>query len=97
MNITDSQADYVLKVAKQLSDVGLRVKTDLRNEKWASKFVNILYAVCLICSFVAIKKSQKAKWLARTRKGADLGTFTVEEFAEIEKSSDRELTLLNEE
>ena len=33
MNITDSQADYVQKVAKQLSDVGLRVKTDLRNEK----------------------------------------------------------------
>ena len=33
MNITDSQADYVQKVAKQLSYVGLRVKTDLRNEK----------------------------------------------------------------
>lgn len=62
MNITDSQADYVQKVAKQLSDVGLRVKTDLRNEKVASKFVNILYAVCLICLFVVIKKSQKAKW-----------------------------------
>lgn len=62
MNITDSQADYVQKVAKQLSDVGLRMKTDLRNEKVASKFVNILYAVCLICLFVVIKKSQKVKW-----------------------------------
>ena len=33
MNITDSQADYVQKVVKQLSDAGLRVKADLRNEK----------------------------------------------------------------
>ena len=33
MNITDSQADYVQKVVKQLSDLGLRVKADLRNEK----------------------------------------------------------------
>ena len=32
MNITDSQADYVQKVVKQLSDAGLRVKADLRNE-----------------------------------------------------------------
>ncbi|MBF1227268.1 MAG: threonine--tRNA ligase, partial [Haemophilus parainfluenzae] len=30
MNITDSQADYVQKVVKQLSDAGLRVKADLR-------------------------------------------------------------------
>ena len=35
----------------------------------------------------------------RTRKGADLGTFTVEEFAEILKNQvrSRELKLLNEE
>jgi threonyl-tRNA synthetase len=32
-NITDAQADYVKHVAKTLRDQGLRVETDLRNEK----------------------------------------------------------------
>lgn len=39
MNITDSQADYVQKVVKQLSDAGLRVKADLRNEKVGFKIL----------------------------------------------------------
>ena len=46
-----------------------------------------------------IKKSLKAKWLYVPVKGADLGTFTIEEFAEILKSQvrQRELKLLGEE
>lgn len=99
MNITDSQADYVQKVAKQLSDVGLRVKTDLRNEKVGFKIrEHTLRRVpyMLVCGDKEIAESKVA---VRTRKGADLGTFTVEEFAEILKNQvrSRELTLLNEE
>ena len=62
MNITDSQADYVQKVVKQLSDAGLRVKADLRNEKVGFKIREHTLRLCLICSFVVIKKSLKAKW-----------------------------------
>ena len=99
MNITDSQADYVQKVAKQLSDVGLRVKTDLRNEKVGFKIrEHTLRRVpyMLVCGD---KEIAEGKVAVRTRKGADLGTFTVEEFAEILKNQvrNRELKLLNEE
>lgn len=98
MNITDSQADYVQKVAKQLSDVGLRVKTDLRNEKVGFKIrEHTLRRVpyMLVCGD---KEIAEGKVAVRTRKGADLGTFTVEEFAEILKNQvrSRELKLLNE-
>lgn len=99
INITDSQADYVQKVAKQLSDVGLCVKTDLRNEKVGFKIrEHTLRRVpyMLVCGD---KEIAEGKVAVRTRKGADLGTFTVEEFAEILKNQvrSRELTLLNEE
>lgn len=99
MNITDSQADYVQKVAKQLSDVGLRVKTDLRNEKVGFKIrEHTLRRVpyMLVCGD---KEIAEGKIAVRTRKGADLGTFTVEEFAEILKNQvrSRELKLFNEE
>lgn len=99
MNITDSQADYVQQVAKQLSDAGLRVKTDLRNEKVGFKIrEHTLRRVpyMLVCGD---KEIAEGKVAVRTRKGVDLGTFSVEEFAEILKKQvrNRELKLLNEE
>ena len=99
MNITDSQADYVQKVVKQLSDAGLRVKADLRNEKVGFKIrEHTLRRVpyMLVCGD---KEIAEGKVAVRTRKGADLGTFTVEEFSEILKNQvrSRELKLLNEE
>ncbi|MBF1217961.1 MAG: threonine--tRNA ligase [Haemophilus parainfluenzae] len=99
MNITDSQADYVQKVVKQLSDAGLRVKADLRNEKVGFKIrEHTLRRVpyMLVCGD---KEIAEGKVAVRTRKGAELGTFTIEEFAEILKSQvrQRELKLLGEE
>lgn len=99
MNITDSQADYVQKVVKQLSDAGLRVKADLRNEKVGFKIrEHTLRRVpyMLVCGD---KEIAEGKVAVRTRKGADLGTFTIEEFAKILKSQvrQRELKLLGEE
>lgn len=99
MNITDSQADYVQQVVKTLSDAGLRVKADLRNEKVGFKIrEHTLRRVpyMLVCGD---KEIAEGKIAVRTRKGADLGSFTVEEFAEILKNQvrSRELKLLNEE
>ena len=99
MNITDSQADYVQKVVKQLSDAGLRVKADLRNEKVGFKIREHTLRrgpYMLVCGD---KEIAEGKVAVRTRKGADLGTFTIEEFAEILKSQvrQRELKLLGEE
>ena len=99
MNITDSQAEYVQQVVKTLSDAGLRVKADLRNEKVGFKIrEHTLRRVpyMLVCGD---KEIAEGKIAVRTRKGADLGTFKVEEFAEILKKQvrGRELKLLSEE
>ena len=99
MNITDSQADYVQNVVKTLSDAGLRVKSDLRNEKIGFKIrEHTLKRVpyMLVCGD---KEIAEGKVAVRTRKGADLGTFTVEEFTEILKNQvrNRDLKLLGEE
>ena len=99
MNITDSQSEYVQKVTKQLSDAGLRVKTDLRNEKVGFKIrEHTLRRVpyMLVCGD---KEIEAGKVAVRTRKGQDLGTFTVEEFLEILKKQvrNRDLKLLGEE
>ncbi|QEH45516.1 threonine--tRNA ligase [Aggregatibacter actinomycetemcomitans] len=98
MNITDSQSEYVQKVAKQLSDAGLRVKTDLRNEKVGFKIrEHTLRRVpyMLVCGD---KEIEAGKVAVRTRKGQDLGTFTVEEFLDILKKQvrNRDLKLLGE-
>ena len=99
MNITDSQAEYVQQVVKIFSDAGLRVKADLRNEKVGFKIrEHTLRRVpyMLVCGD---KEIAEGKIAVRTRKGADLGAFKVEEFAEILKNQvrGRELKLLNEE
>ena len=99
MNITDSQADYVQKVVKQLSDAGLRVKADLRNEKVGFKIREHTLRRMPYMLVCGDKEIAEGKVAVRTRKGADLGTFTIEEFAEILKSQvrQRELKLLGEE
>ena len=99
MNITDSQADYVQKVVKQLSDAGLRVKADLRNEKVGFKIREHTLRRVPYMFVCGDKEIAEGKVAVRTRKGADLGTFTIEEFAEILKSQvrQRELKLLGEE
>ncbi|MGQ9444548.1 threonine--tRNA ligase [[Pasteurella] aerogenes] len=99
MNITDSQAEYVQSVVKALSEAGLRVKSDLRNEKIGFKIrEHTLRRVpyMLVCGD---KEIAEGKVAVRTRKGADLGSFNVEDFVEILKKQvrGRELKILGEE
>ncbi len=79
MNITDNQADYAVKVSKALNDAGLRAKADLRNEKIGFKIrEHTLKRVpfMLVCGD---KEVEAGKIAVRTRKGADLGSYPVEE------------------
>ncbi|AHG76154.1 Threonyl-tRNA synthetase [Mannheimia varigena USDA-ARS-USMARC-1296] len=99
MNITDSQAEYVQQVVKQLSDAGIRVKADLRNEKVGFKVrEHTLRRVpyMLVCGD---KEIAEGKVSVRTRKGADLGTYLVSDLIDILKNQikSRELKLLGEE
>ncbi|MBS0302129.1 MAG: threonine--tRNA ligase, partial [Proteobacteria bacterium] len=79
--ITDAQADYVQRVAKTLRDQGLRVATDLRNEKITYKIrEHSLQKLPYI--LVAGDKEKAAGAVAvRARGNVDLGVESLEAFA----------------
>jgi threonyl-tRNA synthetase len=82
MNITDRQDDYARKVADFLKNQGLRVETDLRNEKIGFKIrEHTLQRVPYL--LVAGDKEVAAELLSvRTRSGKDLGQMTAQTFVE---------------
>jgi threonyl-tRNA synthetase len=81
MNITDRQAEYASKTADFLRNQGLRVETDLRNEKVGFKIrAHTLLRVPYL--LVAGDKEVAANLLSvRTLSGKDLGTMSPEAFA----------------
>ena len=82
LNITDKQADYVREVTETLKNQGLRVESDLRNEKVGFKIrEHTLQRVPYL--LVAGDREVEAKSLAvRTRNGKDLGSMPIETFAQ---------------
>ena len=81
MTITDRQADYVRRVAETLKNQGVRVESDLRNEKVGFKIrEHTLQRVPYL--LVAGDREVEANSLAvRTRNGKDLGVMSLETFA----------------
>jgi threonyl-tRNA synthetase len=82
LTITDRQDEYALKVAETLKNQGVRVVTDLRNEKVGFKIrEHTLQRVPFL--LVAGDKEVAANLLSvRTRSGKDLGTMSAETFLE---------------
>ncbi len=82
MNITDAQADYVAEVTKSLEDEGVRVVSDVRNEKVGYKIrEHTLQRIPYL--LVAGDREKENRVIAvRTRTGEDLGTMSVAEFAQ---------------
>ena len=81
MNITDHQIDYVNKVVSVLRSHGIRVKSDLRNEKIGFK---IREHTLLRVPFLVVcgdKEMESGEVAVRTRRGADLGKMKIEDFA----------------
>ena len=81
MNITDGQAEYVRSVTETLKNQGLRVTSDLRNEKVGFKIrEHTLQRVPYL--LVAGDREAGSNSLAvRTRNGKDLGAIPVEVLA----------------
>ncbi len=82
MNITDSQSDYVNELTQKLSNAGIRVKADLRNEKIGFKIrEHTLRRVpyMLVCGD---KEVESGKVAVRTRRGKDTGSMDVNEVIE---------------
>lgn len=80
MNITDSQADYVAALAQSLKKQGLRVETDLRNEKITYKIREHSLQKVPYLLVIGDKERQAGTVAVRARGGVDLGVMPVETF-----------------
>ena len=83
MGITDRNCEYVTKVAETLRNQGYRVDEDLRNEKIGYKIRQ--HTIQRIPYMIVIgDREQTAGTVAvRTRGGEDLGSMSLEAFAQI--------------
>lgn len=82
MNISEAQADYVAEVAQKLKAAGLRVQSDLRNEKITYKIRE--HSLQRLPYQLIVGDKEKAAGLVavRSRSGEDLGQMTVEALLE---------------
>ncbi|MEN3159803.1 threonine--tRNA ligase [Alkalimonas sp. NCh-2] len=80
MNITDHQADYVQKLVKTFKSQGIRVISDLRNEKIGFKIREHTLKRIPYLIVVGDKEMEAGDVAVRTRKGEDLGKMSVESF-----------------
>jgi threonyl-tRNA synthetase len=81
MNITDAQADWVEEVRKTLANQGVRVSSDLRNEKIGYKIREHTLQRVPYLLVVGDREKDNGAVAVRSRSGEDLGTMTVAEFA----------------
>ena len=80
MPITDRAADYAQQLADRLDAEGVRVDTDLRNEKIGYKIREAQMQKLPYMLVVGDKEAEAGTVSVRTRGGVDLGAMPVEEF-----------------
>jgi threonyl-tRNA synthetase len=78
MNITDRQADYVREVYEALRKQGLRVVSDLRNEKIGFKIREHTLQRIPFLLVVGDREAEEGTVAVRTRAGEDLGSMSLE-------------------
>jgi threonyl-tRNA synthetase len=83
LTITDGQAGYAAEVGKSLEKQGLRVETDLRNEKIGFKIREHTLQRIPYLLVIGKKEAQDGTVAVRTRKGEDLGSMSVQGFVEL--------------
>ena len=81
-SITDGQATYVAEVAKTLQKHGLRVVTDLRNEKITYKIREHSLQKVPYILVAGDKEKASGAVAVRARGNQDLGVMSVEDFAQ---------------
>ncbi len=82
LNITDHQAEYAGKVAKDLSEQGFYVHADLRNEKIGFKIREHTLQRIPYLLVVGDREMQSETVAVRCRSGEDLGAMAPSEFAD---------------
>ncbi len=79
MNITDTQSEYVQKIAQELRKNGLRVQSDLRNEKITYKIREHSLQRYPYLLVAGDREMQSGQVAVRTRKGEDLGSMPLQD------------------
>lgn len=83
MTITDRQAEFVTEIEQFLKNQGIRIKSDLRNEKIGFKIrEHTLHRVPYML-VIGDREVEERTVAVRTRSGEDLGSMTMEAFAEL--------------
>ena len=82
LNITDKQGEYCEKVRKMLAEKGFRVSADLRNEKIGFKIREHTIQKVPYLLVVGDREMENGQVAVRTRDGQDLGTMSLEAFAD---------------
>ncbi|MDH3980214.1 MAG: threonine--tRNA ligase [Gammaproteobacteria bacterium] len=82
LNITDNQADYARKVEESLRNQGMRVKSDLRNEKIGFKIREHTIRRVPYLLVIGDREAEAGTVAVRTRGGKDLGSLPLEQVAE---------------
>ena len=81
LNITDAQAEYVAKVTESLKNQGLRVISDLRNEKVGFKIREHTLQRVPYLLVAGDREASSHSLSVRTRSGKDLGAMSVDAIA----------------
>ena len=82
MGITDRQHDFINEVADKLKKQGLRVNTDLRNEKIGFKIREHTLQKVPYQLVVGDKEMENGTVAVRTRSGEDLGEMSINDLAQ---------------
>jgi threonyl-tRNA synthetase len=82
LNITDHQADYAREVTKSLQKQGLRVTSDLRNEKITYKIREHSLQKVPYILVVGDKEKANGAVAVRARGNQDLGVMPLADFAQ---------------
>jgi threonyl-tRNA synthetase len=80
MPITDRTADYAKSIAKNLEQAGIRVETDLRNEKIGYKIREAQLEKIPYMLIIGDKEAEAEVVAVRSRSEGDLGTMKYDEF-----------------
>jgi threonyl-tRNA synthetase len=81
MGITDAQAETVKKVEEALKNKGFRAISDLRNEKIGFKIRDRTLQRIPFLLVVGEREMESGTVSVRTRKGEDLGSMSIDDFA----------------
>ena len=82
MPITDRASDYAKDVAAKLSAAGVRVETDLRNEKIGYKIREAQMQKTPYMLVIGDREAESGAVAVRTRSGEDLGAMPLDAFIE---------------